>query len=111
MSDNGVDVTRLEPKTELVINTKTCIYDITIVDPEAGEITISGGPLFTSITTAFIESSCGQEGNKPKWIGKNMSIVLRYKLAKQRKFRTHETDTVDSVNIIPPTAKWQYEVE
>lgn len=111
MSDVGVDITKLDPNTELVVETPDCLYDITVVDPQEAEITITGGSIFKLVTPAIVEASCHKEDNKPKWIGKNMSIVIRYKIGKQRKFRTTETGAVESIIIISPKGDWQYEVK
>jgi len=104
--NSGVDITKLDAGTQLVVETAFCLYTIEIVDPEPSEIMIVGGSTFINPSKAYLQASCDNEQTKNKWIQKNMAMIIRYKDEKSKKYRTVETDTVEQIKIIGPDNKW-----
>jgi hypothetical protein len=108
MDKDRIDITNLEPKTQLIIETNRCLYNVELIDPESGKVMITGGSTFQGPTDAFIEGACGKGEHISKCIGRKMSIIVRYKTSKQRKYRTAETEPVETVRVISPDETWSY---
>ena len=73
----GVDLTSLEPLTELRVKTATAVYQITVLEPFKSKVLIQGGSLFAdaaevtlsgaSLGRGFLKMSC-------IWIGLQMEL-------------------------------------
>lgn len=110
MAKEGVDITQLEPNTQLVVETPSSIFNINVIDPIAAKINITGGSIFTEVTEAYIQESCNADEGKTKWVITGMCMIIRYKKAKQRKFRTFESDVVQGISIISADERWSYTI-
>ena len=108
MNDKGIDITHLEPNTQLIVETLNCIYTIEVIEPKSSKVQIAGGATFIDQTEAFIDSSVGKEECVDKCIHRGMSLVIRYINKNDGKFHTVESDAVQVVKIIGPSDDWSY---
>lgn len=52
-------ISRLKPNTQVLLETKESVFDITVVNPEVGEVLIFGGKRFVKPTKAIIKGAFG----------------------------------------------------
>ena len=65
---DGVDVCKLAPDTIVVVRTRHSRYDLVVVEPETGDVLISGGDWFPVPTEVqLVGATCGGSMLKPGW--------------------------------------------
>ena len=73
----GVGLPTLEPWTRLQVETRNTLYEITLLDPWTGSVSIQGGRFFASQMPALLcGSSFGGSLLKLRWIGSGMRMEL-----------------------------------
>jgi len=94
---DGVQLASLKDLTEIHIQTRNSIYEIIVIDHQAGEILIRGGRFFAERTAAYLAGS-SRRGSFLKTgtlhVGLNMEIIANH--------TTVVTSTVQSIVVNPP---------
>ena len=107
----GVDLTKLQVGVKVLVETTAGIYELIIVVPETGHVSVKGTvPPFQAheaMQTTLEQSIWDDKGKVfiPCWIGKAMRMVFRD--ADQKLFATH---SVMSAKVESPDGSWSYEV-
>ena len=107
----GVDLTKLTAGTKLLVETTAGVYEITIVEPSTGSVsikaTVSPFSAHKPTVTTLERSIWDDKGNVavPLWIGKAMRMVFRND--EGRLFATH---SVMSAKVESRDGDWTYEV-
>ena len=107
----GIDLTKLEVGTKILVETTAGVYELVIVEPSTGEVWIKATvPPFSAHeqTITCLERSIWDDKGKvaiPFWIGKAMRMVFRDDEGKL--FATH---SVMSAKLESRYGKWTYEV-
>jgi hypothetical protein len=85
MSEKNIDIVKLKKDTKILVETKECIFDIQIITPKKGLITITGGRRFTSPIKATLVGVYGRRKAEDedkllasKQIEKNIGIEIQY---------------------------------
>jgi len=74
-----------------------------------GEVTIVGGAIFPEPTVAYIEGSCEiREAMDEKWLSKGLSMVIKFKTGKQRKYRIVKTEPMIALRLTAPDDTWSF---
>lgn len=107
---DGVDLTKHDVGTKILVETTVGIYEMTIVDLTGGVSVKATVPPFSAHepTVTTLERSIWDDKGKvflPFWIGKAMRMVFRGK--DNKLFATH---SVESAKVIGPDEDWTYEV-
>ena len=78
-ASEGLDVYSLVPGDLIHLRTLNNEYRIVLLDPSAGRVTVEGGQLFPSPTTAVIRGSgCGGAMLRVGWIGIGLQLEFDY---------------------------------
>jgi hypothetical protein len=107
----GVDLTKLQIGVKLLVETTAGIYELTVVDPLTGGVSVKATvPPFTAqqpFVTKLERSIWDDKGNVsiPFWIGKEMRMVFVDHSGKL--FATH---SVMSARVESGDGSWTYEV-
>src|SRR5215469_5747168 len=75
---NGVQIDQMEELTTLAVRTNNTLYEITVLDGQAGEVLVRGGKFFPVRTPVRLEgSTCGGSILKRRgiYVGLRMEIV------------------------------------
>lgn len=59
MNAPKISISKLKPNTQLLLETKESVFDITIINPEEREVLIFGGKRFAKPTKAVIKGAFG----------------------------------------------------
>ena len=93
---NGVGLTGVDAFTTLMVQTDNSVYQITILQPHAREVMVTGGAFFPEQTRACLSgSSGGGSCLKMGWIG--MGLHLEFHAGDQWIITSH----VRSISAVP----------
>ena len=113
-SDEGVNITRLEPGTKLTIETMNSFYEMTVRN--GPEVTLFGGTMqdgstrFTEPTSAiFVGTTWGGSAVKLGWLGRD--LFLEFILLRSGKQVVMTTSPVRNVVLEAADGSWSYSMD
>jgi hypothetical protein len=101
---DGIDITKLPPKTKIIVDTKNSIYDIIVVDGK--NIICKGGTHMPQPVTAHLNGSTW--GGSALWLGW-INFMMRMEIAYGKKLLT--TSPVERATVIGPDESWSYDLD
>lgn len=77
----GIDISRQKPGTMICVQTTIHLYELTLVDPATGLITLGGDDQrCIGLTGQFLHSEYGDDVVED-WVGRSMKMHIRFKNA------------------------------